>query len=124
MKDYKYIREHPEEYAEEYKEVDAEVRKLIAELEWNVPEGDIFLLVDRCFHLQLIRSGKETLPDRCGNCPLLECHMMPSGQVTTSCSENVKWFIGDLFFGWNVTSRPHWCPLNEYIQTEMEDEHG
>ena len=114
MKDYKYVREHPEEYAEEYAKVKNSIAKDFKDFQTKVPSESILdRIIELSFHMKLIESKKESKPKKCSECPMLSSSFLPNGQLCTQCDLNIDWFTGDSFFGWHATKRPEWCPLDK-----------
>ena len=121
MRDYEYICNHPEEYTEERKAAEECVyndMKLMSYFpEMKIAQPIVDRSVEIQFHINLLKSGKESIPKKCLVCPMLssEISEILGGQLTYSCDINSKMFVGDWLFPLHMDDRPDWCPLNKYF---------
>lgn len=111
--DYKYIRDH----LDEYQYTMALVRKDIyenfpKEMMDKIPDDVRKKGIEISFYEYLLRSGEMSEPEHCMSCPFHGVIFNPIGQLCDQCNINTDIFIGDHFFA-SKEKRPEWCPLGK-----------
>lgn len=116
MKDYEYIKNHPEEYMEQYKAAEKEVMDSLGPAAYELPSDVVERSVKMAFHINLIKSKEECVPESCNKCPVL-FEIVYNGVKTCYCGIRAETIL-------TTDTKPDWCPLNRYISNEVEDEHN